>query len=121
MQLDIGAFEILFLLLAGHAVADFGLQNEFIARFKSHRETLNAANTKRPDYIWIHILMSHCLIHGLAVFLILGNLWLALAETVAHAITDYLKSEDRFGFHADQFIHIACKFAWWIIWLCLLN
>lgn len=121
MQLDIGAFEVLFLLLAGHAVADFGLQNEFIARFKSHKEKLNVGNTKRADLIWIHILMSHCLIHGLAVFLILGNLWLALAETVAHAITDFLKSEDRFGFHADQLIHIACKFAWWIIWLALLN
>lgn len=121
MLLDIGAFEVLFLLLAGHAVADFGLQNEFIARFKSHKETLNVAKTRRPDLIWIHILMSHCLIHGLAVFLALGNLWLALAETVAHAITDFCKSEERFGFHTDQFIHIGCKFLWWLIWLLWLS
>jgi hypothetical protein len=121
MALDVGAFEILFLLLAGHALADFGLQTEFIARFKSHREKLDIGNGKGADFIWVHVLISHSLLHGLAVFLILGNLWLALAETVAHTIIDFLKSEGLFGFHTDQLIHISCKFAWWIVWLKFLH
>lgn len=121
MDMSIHTFEVLFLLLAGHALADFGLQTEFVARFKNHHEKMAGTVSKRPDLIWIHILMAHSIIHGLAVFLILGNLWLGIAETLCHAATDFMKSNNRFGFHTDQFIHIACKFLWWALWIVFIS
>lgn len=114
-------YEALFLLLAAHALADFGLQTEFVARFKSQQMKFKDGVTQRPDLVWLHVLVAHSLIHGLMVYLILGNLALALAETVTHAVIDHAKSANRFGFHTDQFLHIGSKLVWWLVWINFLN
>ncbi|MDD9893304.1 MAG: DUF3307 domain-containing protein [Gammaproteobacteria bacterium] len=115
------ALEALFLLLAGHALADFGLQTEFVARFKSQQMRFKDNINKRDDLVWIHVLASHSLIHGLMVYLVLQNIWLALAETVVHGLIDHAKSANRFGFHTDQFLHLGSKLVWWIIWMLTLS
>lgn len=110
--------ELLFLLLAAHALGDFGLQGDWVARHKSHRVKITSARSKRPDLIWLHVLGAHTLIHGGLVAIVTGVWWLGLLETVAHFIIDYLKSDNRFGFHTDQALHIACKILWAsLIWL----
>jgi hypothetical protein len=99
----------LFLLLAAHALCDYPLQGDFLARGKNHRNPL-------PGVPWYQCLAAHALIHGGAVALITGSVWLGVAETIAHAAIDYGKSEGAYGFNYDQYLHFLCKVLWWGIW-----
>ncbi|MBI1779459.1 MAG: DUF3307 domain-containing protein [Proteobacteria bacterium] len=96
---------MLFLLLAGHALADFPLQGEFLSQAKNRHTTIGKT-------YWPHALAAHSMIHGGLVALITGSVALGIAEAVAHGITDWLKCEGTLNLHQDQAIHIACKFAW---------
>ena len=107
--------ELLFWLLVGHAIADFGLQNDWIARHKSRHFHPPKESSQRPDLVWLHVLTAHTLMHAGLVALFTGSVWLGLAEFVVHSIIDFFKSERKFGFHTDQFLHIGCKVVWCII------
>ena len=87
-----------FLLMCAHALCDFQLQN-------------GAMHTrKRPGTEhWHYWMAAHALISGAAVYLVTQSLLLGITETVAHAVIDTWKSNDRIGFHTDQFRHIACR------------
>lgn len=101
----------LFYLLAAHALADYSLQTEYIARAKS------------PSYIrqsegephWWMVLGAHALIHGGLVGVVTGMWVLGVAETIAHAYTDYLKDRGRIGIFTDQVVHVGCKVLWAVI------
>lgn len=95
----------LFLLLAAHALCDYPLQGDFLARGKNHKAPL-------PGVPWYQCLAAHALIHGGAVSLITGSLGLGIAETLAHAAIDYGKSTGLYGFDADQALHVGCKLIW---------
>lgn len=95
------------LLLVGHAFGDYAFQSDFMVHAKSPRH----------GSIWPWVLGSHCLIHGFCVALILGNVWLGLAELAAHFVIDLCKSLGLFGgkeisFHIDQALHVTCKAVW---------
>lgn len=96
---------ILLLLLAGHAVCDYPLQGDFLARCKNHRASIAGVP-------WWHCLLAHALIHAGMVALVTGSAWLGLAELVAHTAIDYAKCDGRIGFNADQALHLACKLTW---------
>lgn len=100
----------LFLLLAGHALGDFALQGDFIAKFKSRHTPFFTGET-----IWPYVLASHALIHGAIVFLITHSVRLGIAETIAHATIDFIKCEKKINFHLDQTLHIACKILWSVL------
>src|SRR3546814_8832760 len=68
-----------------------------------------------PGFPWWQALGAHSVIHAGFVGVITGSLWLALAEAVAHFITDDLKCRGKIGLNTDQTIHVACKFAWALI------
>ena len=96
---------LFFVLLFGHALADYPLQGEFLAQAKNR-------NTEVGKVFWMHALPAHSIIHGGFVLLITSSLPLALAETIIHGVTDYLKCEGRISLHADQAIHVLCKVIW---------
>lgn len=96
-----------FLLLVGHALADFPLQGDFLARFKSRYET-DAIG------IWPWALFWHGMIQAGFVILITGSVWLALAELVSHIVIDFLKCEDRITFGQDQVLHVLFKCLWMV-------
>lgn len=102
---------VLFLLLSGHAVADYALQSDFIANAKNQ-------TTELGKQFWVHVLPAHSLIHGLAVFLATDLIWLGVAETIIHGVTDYFKSAGKINLMQDQLIHFACKALWLAI--CIL-
>ncbi|MCB1281881.1 MAG: DUF3307 domain-containing protein [Salinibacterium sp.] len=110
--------EILFLLLVGHALADYPLQGDFIGKFKSWRVPPPPG---MPRTTWAHLLTAHSLIHAGAVLLITGSLALALCEFVAHWIIDALKCAGITGLHTDQLLHVACKVAWWLAVIGVFN
>jgi len=99
---------MLFLLLAGHAVADYPLQGQFLAEAKNRHTMLGKV-------YWPHALAAHSVIHGGFVTAITGSAALGLAEALAHGVTDWMKCEGRFGLNTDQAIHIACKIAWFTL------
>src|SRR5262249_3284745 len=113
-------------LLCGHAMADYALQTDFIAKGKSRK--LN------PDgpVPWYYILAAHALIHGLTVVMILLATMpiplclrglvrcddfiliaamLGCGEAVAHWWIDLAKCEGLTDIHQDQLLHVACKAA----------
>ena len=102
---------VLFLkLLIGHAFCDFALQPTAMAIGKC-KTKINQKNPKSgegsPD--WYYWLGAHTLIHGGAVWLITGNVYIGMTEIILHWIIDQMKCNNRTKMHIDQFLHIACK------------
>lgn len=101
----------LFMLLAAHALCDFSLQTDTMAREKNPASTTDLQQHV-PWYYW---LTAHALIHGGAVFWVLHDPRSAYAETVVHWVTDYAKCRGWIGIKTDQLIHVACKVAWVVL------
>lgn len=103
----------LFWLLVGHAVADYPLQGDFLARAKNHAAPI-------PGVPWIHGLLPHAAMHAGAVALVTGSVVLGCAEFAAHAVIDFGKCAGWFGegaraFNIDQALHVACKVLWVLV------
>jgi len=96
---------LFFWLVVGHALADYPLQGDFLAKAKNRTAPI-------PGFPWWQALGAHAVIHGGFVAFIAGYIWLGLAEIVLHFITDDLKCRGKIGLNTDQAIHIACKAAW---------
>jgi hypothetical protein len=101
-------FGLLFALLCGHALADFVLQTEVMAKYKNWNEPLPHP-AMPPWYYW---LTAHSLIHGGVVMMITGYPMLGIAEALVHWVIDYAKIEGDTNLHVDQALHVICKFAW---------
>ncbi|WP_321795974.1 DUF3307 domain-containing protein [Burkholderia sp. BCC1988] len=75
------AIAIFFALLVGHALADYPLQGDFLARAKNRF----APVTSVP---WYQALAAHALIHMGIVWLMTGIWRLGAPEFIAHAVID---------------------------------
>lgn len=91
------------LLLGAHYVADFAVQNEYVATAK--------ADTSRPD--WFHALTAHSAHHAVTAGIALAALglpWMfgALIVGATHWVIDYGKAvRGWYGYHVDQGLHVA--------------
>jgi len=95
----------LFAMIGAHALADYPLQGDFLAKAKNRTAPI-------PGVPWYQALGAHAVIHGAAVAVITRSPVLGLAETAIHALTDDLKCRGRLSFNQDQAIHLACKVLW---------
>lgn len=101
----------LFQLLVGHALGDFALQSDWMAKNKNRNVSPSYVPTGQTfTPTWFYVLSAHALIHGGLVYLITGNLVFGLVETVLHWTIDFFKCENIIGPHTDQITHI-----WWKI------
>jgi hypothetical protein len=91
-----------------HALADFPLQGDYIARQKNR-----SLADSRSD--WIVALIAHCVIHAGGVWLISGSLALAAAEALLHGLIDLGKGEEKFGIATDQILHVICKLGYVLV------
>lgn len=110
--------ELLFKLLCGHAIADFALQTDWIAKNKNRHMIPAGYDPKLHgpiQIIWPYVLTSHALIHGLMVYVATGSPILGVGETIAHWIIDFGKCEKWYGIHTDQGLHLVCKALWLIL------
>lgn len=103
----VSAPEMFFALVIGHAVADYPLQADFLARGKNHRAAL-------PGVPWVICLSMHALVHAGAVWAITGSAALGLTEFAAHVVIDYGKCDGWYGdgeraFWTDQALHVLTK------------
>ena len=95
-------------LAAGHALCDYPLQGDFLARGKNHKSPLAGVP-------WYQCLLAHAAIQGGMVGLVTGNAVLGVAEFCSHALIDYGKCDGKYGFNTDQTLHLLCKMAWCLI------
>lgn len=105
---DISLPMVAFLLVAGHCLADYALQSDFLAQAKNR-------NTDIGKVFWKHGLFAHSAIHGLVVAVITGSWMLAIAETICHGVIDFLKCENKISLNVDQALHYACKALWFAV------
>jgi hypothetical protein len=103
------ALQVLFLLLAGHALMDYPLQGEFLSTCKNRHLLDDRKDPTRPVSIWPICMTAHCLLHAVMVWAVTGCFVLCLVEFVLHWIIDYAKCENWTTFQQDQWLHILCK------------
>lgn len=106
---------LFFYLMCFHFLADFGLQSDWLAKYKSRRNMPAEFAGHKSYLFWIHCLIAHAGINALFVALITGNYLFGLAELFLHAIIDFGKCEHLYGVHIDQFLHMLCKVAYCIV------
>jgi hypothetical protein len=99
---------LLFKLIIGHALVDYSLQNDTMAKFKN-RHILN--NTVP----WYYFMTAHALINAGMVWAVTGNVSFGIAELVLHWVIDFAKCEKWINVHADQGLHILCKLMY-VLW-----
>ena len=93
------------MLLGAHWLCDYPLQGPFLS------------DAKANGPLRAYHLVAHAGIHGAAVALVTGNVWLGLAEWAAHTVIDELKVRGKTSFAVDQVLHIACK----VVWVAILS
>lgn len=96
---------IFLLLIAGHMVADYPLQGDFLAKAKNRFAPL-------PGVPFYHALGAHAAIHGGMVGIITGSAMLGLAEFALHAYIDDRKCAGSLSYNDDQALHLFCKIGW---------
>ena len=96
------------LLFAGHALCDYPLQGDFLARGKNRHAPISGIP-------WWQLLTAHALIHAGMVYLVTRSLPFALCELAIHWATDFSKCEGWIGFNSDQAIHYGCKILWGVL------
>lgn len=101
--------ELFFKLLIGHALADFALQNEFMALSKNRNTPPNYLDKVHLP-MWPYTLTCHALINAGVVWVIIGNPIFAIIELVSHWLIDFVKCEGIFTIHEDQCFHVFIKF-----------
>lgn len=89
-------------LLVVHALADYPLQGDFLAKAKNETAPI-------PGVPWWQALTAHSFIHGGGVALITGSWTLGVIEVIAHFFIDRAKCRGRISFNTDQTLHVACK------------
>ncbi len=100
--------DALALLIVGHAIADYPLQGDFLAKAKNRFAPI-------PGVPWYQALGAHSIIHGGFVLAITGSLTLGIAETAVHFLIDDAKCAGRISYNTDQFLHVACKVTWALV------
>lgn len=96
------------LLVAGHAVADYPLQGDFLSKAKNRTAPI-------PGVPWWQAMWAHSAIHGGVVGIVTGFWCLGVAEALVHFLIDDMKCNGDLSFNADQFLHIAFKACWLLI------
>lgn len=97
-------FVVFAALMFWHALADYPLQNDFLAKAKNR-------NTPFPGIDWYIALFWHSVIHAGGVWFITGSLWLGLVELFLHFLIDDAKCRNFITFKEDQLFHVICKVA----------
>lgn len=99
---------LFFKLIMMHALTDWALQTEFIARTKG-RHTI-------PDYLdkdhlpmWPYTLTAHALVNALGVYIVTNRWEFGVLELIVHWVVDFLKCEKLLNLHGDQLLHILSK------------
>ena len=116
------------LMILGHLLADYTLQQGWLWQAKGKSYWENADKRNRRDYI--AALVCHCVMWGILIFLPiaffdreLGLFWLALPVNIAiHCVVDDLKANRKaINLWQDQLIHLIQILVTWALWVLLVH
>lgn len=103
---------LLLALVAAHALCDYPLQGDFIAKAKNFRAPIAGVP-------WYQAMAAHALIQAAAVTIITGSLFLGSLEFVLHFAIDSAKIADdsptHKAYNIDQALHVVCKVFWVVL------
>lgn len=105
---DSGPFALFFAFAIAHALADYPLQGDYLARMKCRDQASNF-------WEWFCALTAHSLVQAGGVWIVSGSVVLGFSELLLHWLIDLGKGEGKFGYATDQFLHLACKVAYVIV------
>lgn len=108
LLLQHGPLGLFFAFAIAHALADFPLQGDYLARVKQRR---NASTT----FEWIAALTAHSLIHAGAMWIVSGSILIGVIELALHWLIDFGKGEGKYGYATDQALHLSCKVGYTIV------
>ena len=97
-----GPLALFFAFAISHALADFPLQGDYLARTKQRKQASTVAE-------WLISLSAHSLIHAGGIWIVSGSVILAVVELVLHWLIDLGKGEGWYGYVTDQALHLSCK------------
>lgn len=105
------ALTVFFLLVGAHFLGDFGLQGDWMVKFKNRhvKRTLPSDVAATLPTFWPWVLTGHAFIHGLLVMAATQSVLLAIVEVMTHWVIDFGKCEGWYGFQTDQLLHIGVK------------
>lgn len=106
---------LMFWLMVAHAVCDIPMQPARLSAMKYRHAPTGQAGR------WLFGLTAHSLIHAGGVALVTGSVALGMCEFAAHWLIDAGKGEGWYGLAADQIAHAACKVAWAVICLTMIQ
>ena len=102
----------LLILLFLHALTDFALQSDAMAKGKN-RNIKGTAPPGMPCWYWW--LSAHAFIHGGLIIVIFGVWWLGLIEIITHFIIDFLKCDNVINSNQDQASHLILRIIYAIV------
>ena len=110
-------FELLFILLLGHAVADLTLQSDTMGKSKNRnrQDFSNIPPGQKLQLSWPFWLTAHASTHALMVYFITGLWFFAACELIAHWTIDFCKCDNLLTMYQDQSLHALCKVLWIIM------
>ena len=100
-------FDLALLLVMGHFLADFALQND--------RMAVEKCPGKAVVLPWGWWLTAHAATHGFLVAWITGLPLLGLVEWLVHAWIDLGKCRGWYRLKLDQTYHLLCKLLWAVL------
>lgn len=100
--------ELFAALIVAHAVCDYPLQGDFLAKAKNETAPILGVP-------WWQAMGAHCAIHAGAVGFLTGSVLIGAAEGFCHFAIDRAKCRGLIGFNQDQAWHVACKAAWAVL------
>ena len=102
-----------FYLLAAHALTDYVLQPEYMARLKRPQGGTAEERSKYGPWWWW--MLAHSLINGLGVSLALSSVAAGIYETCVHFWIDRSKTTGILTTNMDQLGHLLSKVLWLIV------
>lgn len=106
--IDSGPYALFFAFAIAHALADFPLQGDYLARMKRRDQSTTTME-------WVISLTAHSLVQAGGVWIVSGSPLVAAIELVLHWIIDLAKGEGKFGYTTDQVLHLLCKLAYTVL------
>jgi len=107
---------VLYYLLISHALCDFALQTDSMAKGKNRHNTVVPPLGQKFVPCWQYWLTAHSLIHAGGVSLITGSISAGIFEAVTHWIIDFIKCDNWTNPHIDQGLHLIVIILIAIIW-----
>ncbi|MGB1417197.1 MAG: DUF3307 domain-containing protein [Synechococcus sp.] len=99
--------QLFILLILGHFLADFPLQND--------RMAVEKCPGKDVVLNWRWWLSAHAATHGFVVAMLTGWPVLGVAEMLTHGLIDYGKCRLHYSLAVDQALHWLCKAVWVLV------